>query len=410
MDPKQLSEAELVVMNGGELAIALAYAPGDTPTVVGASTGAGATELLWGAQELGLPIFDCPGVETATIKGLEIGQEIPEALYRPVAQCLAAVQRSKPGPQQVRLVKLTGTPARQLSKRLKRRLDQVLDDLEVSRIQIRLGAGWDREALAGLLELHRHRLQAEMGLPLAPFEALVGDDMQDFDYQILLREVPYVRGYAKEPGPVLRDLYVTLARHGWRLLGYRETEALVEGVRRRHARLYKDLFPDRLTLGALRRILRNLLKEGIPIRDLPAIMEVLLEHLPQVQDPDQLTEFVRADFAAWLTGRCSDSHGRLCAMLLDPVAEQAILKGLRETASALWLDLDLDANLRLLGSVARGLERAQRESRPAVVLCSPRPRRFLRRLLEPSFPDLPVLSYAEVAPMTEVQTICTLTL
>ena len=119
---------------------------------------------------------------------------------------------------------------------------------------------------------------------------------------------------------------------------------------------------------------------------------------------------MRADFAAYLTNRFADSQGRLCAMLLDPVAEQAILKSLRETSSALWLDLDLDSNLRLLGSVARGLEKAQREGGAPVVLCSPRPRRFLRRLLEPSFPELPVLSYAEVAPMTEVQTLCTLTL
>ena len=146
------------------------------------------------------------------------------------------------------------------------------------------------------------------------------------------------------------------------------------------------------------------------LRKLPLILETISDQLEVIQDPDQLTEYVRAAFSRELCSHFGDAQGVLHAMIMDPLAEQALLQRIRESSAALWLELDLDTSLKLLGSAAKGVDKAKEGGFPLVLLCSPRPRRFLRRLLEPTFPDLHVLSYAEVAPMVEVKPMGTLAL
>jgi flagellar biosynthesis protein FlhA len=211
-------------------------------------------------------------------------------------------------------------------------------------------------------------------------------------------------------GPLLKDLYEVLTRFAWQLLGYREVEALLEGLEKRHRTLYQSLFPDRLSIPILRQILRNLLKEGLPIRDLARILEILSESSAYVQDPDQLTEFVRAGFGRQICQQFSDDKGVLHAILVDPSVENELLKQVHESSAALWLELDLDSSLRLLRSADKGVAKAQQAGHRPVVLCSPRPRRFLRRLLEPTFPQLPVLAFSEIAPLTEVSALGSLSL
>ncbi|MEW6283892.1 MAG: FHIPEP family type III secretion protein, partial [Candidatus Eremiobacterota bacterium] len=244
----------------------------------------------------------------------------------------------------------------------------------------------------------------EWGIILSEIQAHHDPTLGPEEYAVRLREVEVWRATGTGSEAIAAQVSRTVDAHAWRLLGYRETEALVEQLKKTHASLIRELFPGRFSLTSLRVILRNLLREGLPIRDLPAILELLLEFRGHSQDPDQLTEFVRSGFAHYLCAKFSDAQGVLHALILEPSAEQAVLSGLRESSAALWLDLDLDTSLRILTSAARGVTRAAEEKTPVVVLCSPRPRRFLRRLMEPSFPSLPVMAYSEVAPLTEVRT------
>lgn len=406
-DPALLGDAELVVTSDRSAA-AFAYLPGNAPVTLALARGKSAEALAWCAQELSLPVVEVASLEEE-LRQLKTGEEIPESLYRPIARCLALVQRSQPAPTELKLVKAVGRAPDALRRRLKKRAGELLNQLEVAQVSLRVGTALAGDELSDNLAEHRVRLQLELGLPLPEITWSEDEELSPRGYQILVRGVPALKGELGEETPWVelgRVLLNVVETQAWRLVGYRETEALLEMVSRTHKRLYRELFPKRLSLSAVRQVLRNLLRERLSIRDLPGILESLLDSLELTDDPDELTEYVRASMREYLSTRFSDREGALHALVLDPAAERVILKSLKEASSRLWLDLDLDESLTVLSSVARGLQKLAEQKVPGVVLCSPRPRRFLRRLLEPSFPYLPVLSYSEVAPLTQVNTVC----
>jgi type III secretion system FlhB-like substrate exporter len=411
-NPASLQGAELVLLHGQDLALAIGYNPGQTPIVSAKSHGPASQELLWCAQELAIPLIESAELSAELVDGVQEGEDIPEPLFRPAAQALALVMRNATQPAPVKLVRTLSNTKSRASQKLQKRVDQLLEQLEISQVLIKLGPGVDAVHLAPLLTLHRHRLQVESGIPFN--EPLVEYDpgLEAGQFQILVLGTLEGEGLVDDDdfGRLLHELYLAVARSGWRLIGYRETELLLEATRKRHKRLVAAIYPHRLSLGCLRQVLRNLLKEGLPIRDFSGILEVLSENLDRVFDPEQLTELVRGHFARELCRRVCDKDGVVHALLVDPLTEQKLLHQIRQTTAALWLDLDVDSSLKLLSATSRAVEQARKGDYPLVVLTSPRPRRFLRRLLEPTFPYLPVLSYAEISALTEVITVGMLSL
>lgn len=408
MEPRRLSQSE-VVLFAPDLAqgLALAYAPGETPTVVANAAGSQLADLLWTAQELGVPIVECAELHGGQLNGLAPGQEIGPALFRPAALAIALVQRSRPGPTPVRLVKDLG---RAPSPGWKRKVARVKEQLDVSRVWLEVRQPDWLGPVQNLTLLHRERLQQEIGLPLLSLEARHNPELSESGAIFVQGSREYTWQVTESPdfGDLMRGLHEVVARNAYRLLGFRETETLVAAVRKAHPGLYKALFPDYLTVSGLRQILRNLLREGIKIKDLTAVLEAVEEHKLRSQDPDQLTEFVRASLNFQLCREYADAQGVLHAMLILPELESSVLKDIKQTSAALWFDLDVEVSLKLLGGVAKGIEKAESRGFRPVMLCSPRPRRFLKRLVEPSFPRLPVLSYAEVAADADVQVFTTL--
>ncbi|MCE7871050.1 hypothetical protein DYH09_11825 [bacterium CPR1] len=403
--PQVLGQAEVVLLQGMEHAAVLAYTPGETPVTLAAVRGKEVEELLWCAQEMNLPLVDVP-LEEVNLSQFPIDEEIPEPAYRVVAQCLALVQRARPGPTPVRLLRSVGKLPTGLRKRLACKAGEVLGQLEVARVALQVGSDSDSAELREAMLKLALRLELELGIILSDISLRVLPELTEGQFRLALRDVVVSQGQfdIQNLDSLLRDIARAVEQNAWRLLGYRETEALLDNLRKTHSGLVKELFPQRFSLTSLRVILRNLLREGISIRDLASILEALVEFRGHSQDPDQLTEFVRSSFSHFLCAKFSDDEGVLHALILEPSAERSVLAGLRESSSALWLDLDLDTSLKILTSVSRGLQRAGEIGVPVVVLCSPRPRRFLRRLIEPSFPMVAVLAYSEVAPLAEVRT------
>ncbi|MBN9420034.1 MAG: FHIPEP family type III secretion protein [Candidatus Eremiobacteraeota bacterium] len=397
MDPSTLSQTEVVLLAPGRQALALSYLPGETPAVIANLDGQKALDLLWSAQEMGVPVVECAELSAENMQDLQIGQEIPDRLFRPAAQAIALVQRSKPGPVPVRLVK-------DLQKRPKQKATVIP---QPSQLTIELK---DQESLApveSLTTLHRQRFQAEIGLPVLSLDILHVPDL-DCDGRILMQGSVLHQWTGPNLGDLMAGLHQVVKANAHRLLGFRETESLVESLRKSHKELYQALFPEFLTVSGLRQILRNLLREGIRIRDLTAVLEAVEEHKQRSADPDQLTEFVRASLNFQLCREYADAQGVVQAMLLAPDLEKAIMKDVRQASSAIWFDLDVDVSLKLLSSVARAWEKAQDQGFQPVLLCGPKARRFVKRLVEPSFPQIPVLSYAEVAPDADVNVFTSL--
>lgn len=391
-----LSQADFVLLAGD--AVALSHVPGNAPRVVERAPEGGLDGFLSAASDMGVPLLEVEGVSPDLVRSLRPGEAVPEALYPVVADCLETVHRS---PSTPRVLRVLGSA--------RGRRDLPGPSLaEVAPLRLRVGEAVATRALEEALDSARHRLELELGVLLSPVEVEVDPHLRPRGYAVLIREVQAAAGELAAEGtlrPLLEELAREVRRRAWQLVGYRETEALLAALRRSHASLVDELFPNRVRVATLRTVLRNLLREGVPVRDLPAILEALLEGLPHARTPEALCEVARSAFAHYLCQKHSDEDGVLWTLVLRPEVEQAVSRASRRPSAG---EVDLEDRLGLLSSVVAGLEKATARGVPAVVLTSPGVRPLVRRLLEGSFPDLPVLSYSEIVPLADVRTLALL--
>ena len=165
-----------------------------------------------------------------------------------------------------------------------------------------------------------------------------------------------------------------------------------------------------LSRGAVLRVFRNLLREGVSIRDAQTILEALADHAGRVRDPDVLTEFVRQRLARHITRKFGSDDGVIHYIGLAPDAEDALSSGLHGgEGGAMNLSLAPDAARRLLTGLRDAAER-WRGSNDVVVLCPPLARGPLRKLTEKVIPRVPVLSPAELLPEVRLERVAAVSL
>jgi flagellar biosynthesis protein FlhA len=183
--------------------------------------------------------------------------------------------------------------------------------------------------------------------------------------------------------------------HAPRLIGRQEAQHLLDVLARTSPKLVDDVVPNLLSLGELVRILRNLVKEGISVRDLRSILEALGELAPQTKDPEQLTELVRERLAPQITARFK-IDGVVNALTLDGRLEQVLRQSLSEIAKGTGGALDPEM-LRSLGTAAeRALAAFGAHGASPLVVTAPDLRRYVRAILERKLPQLPVVSFREI--------------
>lgn len=192
-----------------------------------------------------------------------------------------------------------------------------------------------------------------------------------------------------------------IRRHAPDLLGRQETQMLLDKVKEDYAAVVDELVPDLLSVGEVQRVLQNLLSEGIPIRNLVVILEVLADGSRLQRDVDQLTELVRGSLAAQLTQMYATEDGTLSVLTLDATLEEELNEAMGEDGHGLGWD---PGRLQMfLDRVAHAWEEAMAKGMQPVLLCPPPLRRVLRQLTGRALPRLPVLSYNEIASSAEVQ-------
>ncbi len=190
------------------------------------------------------------------------------------------------------------------------------------------------------------------------------------------------------------------------IMSRQDVQSLLEELRKDSPTLVKDVVPDIVSMGILQRVLQNLLRERVPVRDLGRILEILADYAPQTRDVDALTESVRAGLARAICEACASAEHKLEVVSLDPALEQLLQQSLRDGVVAMPPQ-DTQALFQLLRRYVRAI--LDRQERPAVV-CAPRVRIAVRRLLEASFPTLPVLAYHELATDIDVRAVGVLSL
>jgi len=197
-------------------------------------------------------------------------------------------------------------------------------------------------------------------------------------------------------------------KHASEILSRQDVQVLLDRVKVQSPALVDGVVPDQITLGEVHRVLRMLLRERVPIKDMPTILEALSDASALTRDPVMLTEHVRSALARHITEQHREADGKLYVVVVDPRVERAILDRVRTTEAGAVAAPDPHFVQRLATEAGRMLEDSAALGREAVILCSPRVRPFLRSLLERPLPRSAVLSHNDIADDAQIEVVGTL--
>ena len=227
------------------------------------------------------------------------------------------------------------------------------------------------------------------------------------------KEAAELAGYTVvDPESVLiTHLAETLRRHAHELLSRDDVQKLIDRLREKQPALLTGVVPEIVSVGLLQRVLQNLLKDGIPVRNLPQIIEVLGDHASRTKDPATLTELVRKILSRTITEQHTDMAGRIVAIVLEPALEYELRSALHREADTEALALVPDRALELGRRIGAALTAAMNDGQDkTVLLCDYRLRPHLAALLSRQLPQLPIVAYDEIAVGTPIQPVATVSL
>ena len=184
-----------------------------------------------------------------------------------------------------------------------------------------------------------------------------------------------------------------------------DVQRLLDTLKEDYPALVDSIVPEVVSLGTLHRVLQVLLRERVPIRDLATILETTAEYSAATKEVDVLAEYVRMALARQISELHKDKDGKIRVFTIDPGVEQQLGEMVQSTKQGLMLVIDPSLAEVLLERIGREAERMQGAGYNPVCICSPNIRLALRRLIEGRFPTLAVVSYNEITPDTELESV-----
>ena len=189
------------------------------------------------------------------------------------------------------------------------------------------------------------------------------------------------------------------------LLTRQDVQQLVNNLKESNPSLIEELTPKLLGLGEIQKVLQNLLKEGISIRDLLTIFETLADYAPTTRDTDILTEYVRQSLKRAISSKYFGGNETTSVVTLDPKIEQEIMGSVKQTEQGAYLNLDPERTKAIMGSVGSEVQKLENLGKNPIVITSPIVRMYFKRLTEDYFKDLIVVSYNEIESNVELQSV-----
>ena len=189
------------------------------------------------------------------------------------------------------------------------------------------------------------------------------------------------------------------------LLTRQDVQNLVNNVKESNPSLVEELVPKLLGLGDIQKVLQNLLKEGISIRDMVTIFETLADHAATTRDTDILTEYVRQSLKRAITNKYFPMNETTSVVTLDPKLEQEIMSSVKQTEQGAYLTLDPDKTKAIMASVETEVGKLEKLGKNPIVITSPIVRMYFKRLTEDYYKDLIVVSYNEIDANVELQSV-----
>ncbi|WP_255347760.1 flagellar biosynthesis protein FlhA [Hydrogenivirga sp. 128-5-R1-1] len=195
------------------------------------------------------------------------------------------------------------------------------------------------------------------------------------------------------PTVIITHMSEVIKNHAYEILGRAETKEIVDTVAKKYP-IIKEIVPEQVPLNILHRVLQNLLKEAVPIRDILTIVETLSDNIIKTNDPDILTEFVRQGLKKIITSKYAKDNN-LYAVVLSPETENYILQKIKEADGELP-PLDPGFVQKLITKLSKSAEKFIMNQATPVLLTSPAIRRYVKQIIEPYLPNFAVLSYSDI--------------
>ncbi|MEI7027316.1 flagellar biosynthesis protein FlhA [Paenibacillus sp. y28] len=222
-----------------------------------------------------------------------------------------------------------------------------------------------------------------------------------------MKERAEMSGYTvvDPPSVVATHLTEIIKRYAHELLGRQETKALIDNIRESYPALVDDLIPSVLSIGDIQKVLAKLLKEKISVRDLVTILETLADYGTFTKDPEILTEYVRQALSRQITQQYVGGIDSLKVITVGPALEKKIAENVQQSDQGSYVALDPVSSQQIFQKVSEQINRLLQTGGQPVILVSPTIRMYLRQLLERSMQDVAILSYSELEPNVEIQSV-----
>lgn len=222
-----------------------------------------------------------------------------------------------------------------------------------------------------------------------------------------LKDEAELSGYTVVDPPSVVSTHITevIKNYAHTLLGRQETQELVEHLKESYPILVEEVTPDPLRIGDVQKVLANLLKENVSIRNLPIIFEALADYSTMTNDPQLLTEYVRQSLSPQITKQYAPAFGSLKVVTVSGGIEKKIAENIQQTEHGSFLSLDPETQQSILQTIHEQMEKLTLQEETAVLLCTPAVRMHIKQLIERYLPHVAVLSYNELEPTIQVESI-----
>lgn len=222
-----------------------------------------------------------------------------------------------------------------------------------------------------------------------------------------MKEEAEMAGYAivDPPSVVSTHLTEVIKRHAHELIGRQEVKSLVENLRETSPAVIEELIPHLMAVGEVQKVLMKLLKEKVSIRNLLIILETLADYASQTKDTDLLTEYVRQALSRQITLQYTNPQEPLQVITAGASLEKKFAESVHRTEQGSYLSIDPEASQTIFQKISEQVNQLQQSGVQPILLTSPATRMYMRQFIERFAPDLPVLSYNELEPEVEIQSI-----
>ncbi|AFV02548.1 Flagellar biosynthesis protein FlhA [Dehalobacter sp. UNSWDHB] len=222
-----------------------------------------------------------------------------------------------------------------------------------------------------------------------------------------VREQAELSGYTVVDAPTVLATHLTevLKTHAHEIISRQDVKKLIDHAKEQSPAVVEELIPDLLSIGQVQKVLSNLLRERVSVKDLVTILETLADCAPLTKDIDRLTEYVRQNLARQIVQPFLNPQKKLPVITLEPKIEQMILDNLRPSDFGSYVNIDPNVIQKLLKRIGAQVEKIMLQGHNPVMLCAPVVRISLKRMTERQLPHLVILSYNELVQGIEVQAL-----